>query len=288
MNNKNCKDILDEIRSNLDETGITSGKWSDTEIVRVINNVKNHYVNLINTINSTINGRSSTITYVSGTELYDLPGDLDSITRVELVSNSEKVEQIDIDEKEQVRSDSTVIDSIVDSSPSYYIWGSQIGLVNITGNVKIYYIKRIPDLHYGTAVTGGSTTTLIFDATPNGSSSGDYTVKRIDDYYIGAYIDMYYGTGSPQTVKITDYTGSTRTATFATASAHDTTTLYAIQYDLPSEIDLCIILQATILLCPKDGKSTADFKDTLAKQERMMIDGLSVSKERKHVKYVEC
>jgi hypothetical protein len=250
--------------------------------MRQINHAKDFYVNIINTINPTINGRSGTITYVAGTELYDLPGDLDSIKRVELVSTKEKVELIDIDQKEINRADNDVLDT----RPSYYIWGSQIGLVNVTGNVTIYYVRRVPDLHYGTAVTGGTTTTLIFDATPNGSSSGDYTVKKIDDYYIGAYIDMYSGTGSPQIVKITDYVGSTRVATFATATAHDTTTLYALQYDLPNEVDQCVILQAAIYLCPKDQtKSMTNLMNILTAQKKAMTGGLTQTKERKYVEY---
>lgn len=285
MYNLNCKDLIDQVRTTLDEGGITSGKWSDTEIVRAINHAKDHWVNVINTINPGILGKPpETITYVSGTELYDLPGDVDSIKRIELVTTKEAVELIDVGQKEIYRASN----DIFDSRPCYYIWGRQIGLINVTGNVTIYFHKRVPDLHYGTAVTGGSTTTLIFDATPNGSSSGDHTVKKQDDYYIGAYIDIYSGTGSPQVLKITDYTGSTRTATFATATANDTTSLYALKYDLPNEVDICVVLLAAIFLCPKDRtKDIASLNNILTTQKKAMTDGLSMSKERKTVEYVE-
>jgi len=282
MNNLNAKDLVDQVRTMLDETGITSGKWNDSEIMRQINHAKDHFVNLINTINPSIMGRSGTITYVAGTELYDLPADLDSIKRVELASTKEKVELVDVDEKERVRA----TNDLIDSRPCYYIWGRQIGLVNVAGNVTVLYLKRIPDLHYGTAVTGGTTTTLIFDATPNGSTTGDYTVKKIDDYYIGADIEIYSGLSAPQVMRITDYTGSTRTATFATATAHDTTSLYALKYDLPNEVDQCIVFQAAIYLCPKDrSKNITNLMEILSGQRKAMTDGLSLSKERKFVEY---
>lgn len=283
MNNLNCFDFVTQVRSVLDECGITSGKWSDSEIVRQLNHAKNHFVNVINTINPKINGKSAAITYVSGTELYDLPSDLDSIKRVELASNKEKVELIDVDEKERVRA----TNDLIDSRPCYYIWGRQIGLVNVSGNVTVYYLRRVPDLHYGTAATGGSTTTLIFDATPNGSSSGDYTVKKIDDYYNGAYIEIYSGTASPQVMLITDYAGSTRTATFAAATANDTTSLYALKYDLPNEIDQCIIFQAAIFLCPKDRtKSLTNLREILSDLRKALTSGLAMTKERKYVEYI--
>jgi len=283
MNNLNAKDLVDQVRTILDETGITSGKWNDTEIMRQINHAKDFYVNIINTIEPTINGKTASITYVAGTELYDLPNDLDSIRRVEITSTKEKVEQISVDEKEVVRS----TNGLIDSRPCYYIWGRQIGLVNVAANVTIYYLKRVPDLHYGTAVTGGTTTTLIFSATPNGSSAGDYTVKKTDDYYNGMYIDIYSGLSAPQSMLITDYAGSTRTATFAAATAHDTTSLYALRYDLPNEVDQCIIFQAAIYLCPKDRtKNMASLTDILSAQKKAMTDGLAPSKERKYVEYV--
>jgi len=281
MNNANAYDLLTQVRTLLDEGGITSGKFQDVEIMRAINHAKDFFVNVINTINPTTNGKSTTVTYVSGTELFNLPSDLDSIKRVELVSNKEKVEPIDVDEKEKVRA----TNDLIDSRPCYYIWGSQIGLVNVSGNVTIYYFRRVPDLHYGTAAAG-TTTSITFDSTPNGGTA-TVNVPKLDDYYNGVYFDIYYGLGAPQTLLITDYVGSTKVASFATATAPDTTSLYALKYDLPNEVDQCVIFQATIFLCPKDRtKNINNLIGILSGLRKSMTDGLSLSKERKYVEYV--
>ena len=284
MNNLNCFELVQQIRTRFDETGITSGKWSDTEIVREINLSKTYYYNLINTINPQINGRSGSVTYVSGTELYDLPDDLDAIRRVEITGTKEKIEEISIDEKEIYRA----TNDIFDSRPCYYLWGNQIGLVNVSGNITIYYLKRVPDLHYGT-VAALAATSLTFDATPNGSSANDYTVKRIDDYYIGAYVEIYSGTGVGQTRKTTDYVGSTKVATVATWDTNpDTSSLYALKYDLPNEVDECVILKTVLGLYPKDRtKDVATIGQILIKAEKAVTSGLDRSKERKIVEYVE-
>ena len=281
MNNANAYDLLTQVRTLLDEGGITSGKFQDVEIMRAINHAKDFFVNVINTINPSITGKSAAVTYVSGTELYDLPSDLDSIRRVELVSSKEKIELVDIDEKEKIRA----TNDLIDSRPCYYIWGGQIGLVNISGNVTIYYLKRVPDLHYGTAAAG-STTTITFDSTPNGGTA-TVSVPKLNDYYNGVYFDIYYGTGSPQTLLITDYNGSTKVATFATATAPDTTSLYALKYDLPNEVDQCIVFQAAIFLCPKDRtKNITNLTEILSGQRKALTDGLSMAKERRYVEYV--
>lgn len=284
MNNLNAFEMVQQIRTKMDETGITSGKWSDTEIIREMNLSKTYFVNLINTINEKINGRTASVTYVSGTELYDLPKDLDSVKRVEVTSTKQKVSSINVDEKEQYRGEN----NILLPSPVYYLWGNQIGLVNISGNVTIYYLRRVPDVHYGT-VSAIAATTLTFDATPNSSSSVDYTVKQIDDYYIGAYVNVYSGTGVGQTRSITDYVGSTKVATVATWDTNpDTSSLYALMYNLPNEVDECVILKTTLGLYPKDrSKEIASIGQLLQLAQKALTDGLTRSKERKFVEYMD-
>jgi len=274
--------MVQQVRTKMDETGITSGKWSDSEILREMNLSKTYFVNLINTINEKINGRTGSITYVSGTELYDLPKDLDSIKRIEVTSTKQKVDPINVDEKELYRADN----DLFTPNPVYYMWGNQVGLVNVSGNVTIYYLRRIPNLHYGT-VSALAATSLTFDLTPNGSTANDYTVKQIDDYYIGAYIDVYSGTGAGQIAKITDYVGSTKVATVATwATNPDTSSLYALKYDLPNEVDECVILKTVLGLYPKDRtKDIGSIGQLLSLAQKALTDGLTRSKERTFVEY---
>jgi len=283
MNNLNCKDLVVEIRSLLDEGGITSGKWSDTEIVRAINRSKDLCVNLINRINPDIMGKTpATITYVSGTELYDLPRDFQSVKRLEVASTKEKYDPIDMDEKEVYRA----TNEIQDSRPAYYLWGNQIGLVNASGNATLYYLRKAPNIHYGT-VSALAGTTFTFDLTPNGSTSGDYTVKTIDDYYNGTYVDVYSGTGEGQEREITDYTGSTKICTVATWSTNpDTSSLYALKWNLPVEVDEWVILSAAMRLYPKDKtKRVQELREQFRLVNDSITRGSRRSKERRTIEY---
>jgi hypothetical protein len=67
--------------------------------------------------------------------------------------------------------------------------------------------------------TSGTTTTLV-----DSKLAGKYA----DDYFNGLLIRTISGTGSGQNLVITDYTGSSGTFTFSTATAPDNTTVYRI------------------------------------------------------------
>lgn len=88
------------------------------------------------------------------------------------------------------------------------IFGAQITQYQL---IRIWFIRRHPSLHFGTAATGGSTTTVVFDnvaATLNGR-----VVKR-DDLYTGMDIEFDAGSAlEDQKTRITGFVGSTRIAT---------------------------------------------------------------------------
>jgi hypothetical protein len=91
-----------------------------------------------------------------------------------------------------------------------------------TSTYSIYASSTSNASHSGIAQAGGNTTIqLATDASDQ------------DDYYNGSFVYIVAGTGSGQTRVITDYTGSSTTATVATWSVNpDSTSLYEV---IPTE-----------------------------------------------------
>jgi len=77
--------------------------------------------------------------------------------------------------------------------------------------IRVWFIRRYPPLHYGTA-QGGSTTTIQFASSPTG------TVVMRDSLYVGMDVMLTGGTNQDTMRRITAYTGSTRTATLDSAA----------------------------------------------------------------------
>lgn len=94
--------------------------------------------------------------------------------------------------------------------------------------MRVWYTRRPVPLHYGTVGTVASTT-VVLPATPTG---GELRIE--DDYYNGMKI---YSTGQIRT--ISDYVGSTRTATISTAwttNPTSNTSEYSLLSPLPERL----------------------------------------------------
>ena len=87
---------------------------------------------------------------------------------------------------------------------------------------------------------------------PKGSATVPYT-KTNDDYYNNLYICIYSGTGAGQELKITDYTASSRTLTFATATAPDSTSIFGFVPEIPGSFHYLMPLYALWKLLAKGG-----------------------------------
>ena len=127
--------------------------------------------------------------------------------------------------------------------PDVYLYGSyvEVNQASYAGTVTLWYEKRVPDLHFGTASAGGATT-LTFLST-------NFPV-RIDDYYNGSYIEAVSGTGAGTRTTISDYTGSTGAATTA-AGTFGNDTVYGTVSALPEEAIPVMTQLATVELLSK-------------------------------------
>ncbi len=110
------------------------------------------------------------------------------------------------------------------------------GRANEFKSFNIWFTRRWAPMHFGTAASG-TTTTLVFDASPDGG-----VVIPRDDVYSGLDLEVTADPTEPTNVgalaRIQAYVGSTRTVTFEKAlpAAANLTTTYALVIPLDPEL----------------------------------------------------
>lgn len=166
--------------------------------------------------------------------------------------------------------------SVANSIPQYYYYkkaSKTIGLypepnasnAGLYLHINGYYKPKV--LIAGTA-SSGSTTTLVM---PAGTSTLPYP-NPVDDYYNNLYVEIYSGTGAGQKLKITDYTASLRTLTFATATSPDSSSTFGLCPEIEEEAQNLMYLWAMAKALEK-GSSRVALSDRYFKQ---FFDGLSL------------
>lgn len=134
---------------------------------------------------------------------------------------------------------------------SFSIWGD----ISRFASIRVWFTRKWPPLHFGTAA-GGSTTTLVFSSSPQG------VVVARDDLYVGMQIEVSADSGgTPVPVdslrRITGYVGSTKTATLESAwpssGASTSTTQYSMVVPLEAEHTEYLMEQVTLRLLQRAG-----------------------------------
>ena len=132
-----------------------------------------------------------------------------------------------------------------------------------TGTFRVFYSRVPAVLSYGTADSATSTT-VVLAATP---SYGETSLEN--DYYNGATLEIVSATaGSNQTAVITDYTGSTRTATVTFTTTPTGTIVYNVVSDMPEEFMSEGLIQGTIAKVSRDPMAMNWYNDIQARIER--------------------
>ena len=119
--------------------------------------------------------------------------------------------------------------------------------VNMNGygeQVRLWYVKRLRDLHFGTAGSSSAAQVLHFD-----------TAKKPhyeDDYYNSLEVEVQDSSNVPNLADtITDYVASTGFATITGTAASGE--LYGTISQLPEEAHYLIVLMTTVLCLAKPG-----------------------------------
>lgn len=267
------------------DSKLTISKWIDW-----ICDSQAYHMNIVLSAAQDYFGSKQTISYVSGTQEYSFQGNEIQIRAIERTDTSPDRIIHPININERLLHEPRYNDWNAFRVPEYsYIWGNMLGIapkptVSATDNVNILYIRRLPNLMYGTA-TSAAATNIIFPETPDLGR-----VSNEDDYYNGATVKIISSTlGAGQRVKITDYAGSTRTATVAWPTTPTGTIVYEIVCDIPEQYHEAVYLYAAILAGISDREDLSNHKGHHADLVEQMVSGLvpRSSQECRSVVYIE-
>lgn len=157
----------------------------------------------------------------------------------------------------------TISDLTTEGTPhSFYVKDGKIGYYPVYGSTtadvfQTTFHRLHPELTTGTA-QAATGTTIILDA--------DEVPE--DDYYNGMVLAITGGTGSGQTRKVTDYTGSTKTCTVSTWTTNpDSTSTYSFYPLIPPSSQRGIISGAAGYLLGKNRNTQERAQDFLLEFE---------------------
>lgn len=254
----NLYEQMTEVRETLLET--TASRWADLEIYNKLNQAQ------LNITRKTLCLKKEvTVTTTVGTREYDLRTSTNSFSDIIDVAedgvffyvNGTTYLPLIFKTKADLNREYSNWQGQANSIPQYYYYNKATKTIGLhpkpnSSNVGAYLFingyHKPKVLTAGTA-SSGSTTTLVM---PVGSATVSYP-SVTDDYYNGLYLCIYSNTGAGQQLKITDYVASTRTLTFATATAPDSTSIFGFVPEVPEEFQHLMPLYALWKLLAKGG-----------------------------------
>ncbi len=244
---------------------------------RAINDSQLFHMNIIIKAAQDYFATQKTISFVSGQQHYDLPGNTIKIRYLEKTDSDpdEVITPIVPDRRLQYTDseDSTDDDDALDHFA--YVYGNLIGIVpnmaSGTGSVNVLIIRRLPDLSYGTCSGTPTTTELILPATP---TLGKTSI--VNDYYNDATVRIISGTGVGGSSVASDYVGSTRALTISLTVAPTNASVYAFDCDIPVEYHPAVAMYAAKLAKGgRDGRDVTVIKEIHQEWVLQMMDGLT-------------
>lgn len=277
----------------LDESDLsteTDASLPKKQWVRQINTTQRYIQNLIVKSVKDYFGKTKDYTLTAGTSEYALPS---NAVQVKLFERTDPIydQAMGIMELKDKYDYSAVASVYPTNEVNWYtIWGNNLYIspttVGSSATAKLWYIKRMAELHQGTADSVTSST-IVFPETPNLGA-----VSNEDDYYNGARLKITSATtNAGQTVEITDYVASTRTATVSWTSGTPTGTIkYSILSEIPEDYEELVTIRTALNASIKDKDSEAYglVAGKYNELERDMITGLSrMMQEPERVTYNE-
>ena len=228
----NTYEMLEELRSNLGET--VAAHWTEKTLLKKLSAQSRRTAGRLMMAEGDWLMKHSTLTPSSG--VITLPVDCAKPIYMEDASTGQPLPlNITVRERQWTRPPVSGLDP---GQLDAYMEGDTIVINDstVTGNITLWYQQRIWDLIAGTADTGSAASTIVIPVA-NGP-------RYIDDYYIGAYVEVVGGVGVGTRAAITDYVGSTRTLTVA--GTFDNTSVFGTVPQVPEEGHDLIILGATM------------------------------------------
>lgn len=256
------QDIVQLTRSYIDEINESESDWDDqTEVIPYVNMEQSFLATAIREKKQDFFGSTLIFPLSSSQNEYYLPHDCVAPRFVEIIQSG--VSGVDpdyvVDEANAVwrEIDPTDLRGLKNGMPtrirtrtnqfvgeSYAIWDEKIifnPYTDTTGYCRLWYIRNLPGLHYGTA-SGAAASTITLAASP---SKG--VLETESQVYRGMRIGIYSGTGIGQIRRITDYQAATRVCTVEKPWATvPTGGVYSIVSPIPPNMHELLSLGAAI------------------------------------------
>lgn len=256
----NFEEMVTFVRDQLKET--SAAHWTNPQIGRALNSQHQLLAMEVIQKSSAFFLRQVDLNLVANQSDYNIPALSHRIHRLERVDGTEPfaLDVIKLSEAWRYRQ-ATGLSS--PQSSAYSLLASKFRIFptpasTVANALTLYYIKRQPSLHSGTAAAG-STTTITFPLAPAVGS-----LTPVTDAYEGMAFDTTGGTGSGQRLTLTAYNAATRVGTFAAATALDATTTYAMIPEMPEQWHDLVCYGAAMICVSqsRDSESKSLLQDT--------------------------
>ena len=237
----NAYEMFDEVKDNIgrDEVG---GHWTEAGVLRKLNKGQRYAYHLISQTPGDWFLKSELLTPVDS--VITLPADCAKPVYMEDVATGLEIPiNTTVRERRNSRVGSVTLET---AGYNAYLLGETI-VINQDSNtsqVRLWYERRVPDLHFGTAAAGAATS-LTLEASKQASLQADY--------YNGVVIETVSGVGAPSRDVISDYAALTRVC--VVSGTYSATTVYGTVSVLPIEACDLIILDATLALLAKPSSA---------------------------------
>lgn len=243
----NAYEMLELLRQNVGE--VKEAHWSDRLLLRRLNAEQLEVARLVlDSPGDWLLKQSAALTPSSS--LITLPTDCVRPAYLEEVSSGRNIPiRGTVRERRVGRQPGTTISA---GTIEAYFKGAylEVNMDSYTEPVYLWYQPRIIDLHAGECGNGTGATAIVFEGKnwPNGQN----------DYYNNVYVEVRDKTSHVLNVRalISDYVGSTFTATIASPTATpEVNDLYGTVSQLPDELHNWIVIRATVRALAKPSST---------------------------------
>jgi hypothetical protein len=286
-------------RSYLDEEVAEASDWSDSEIIRYMDAENRHLSAIVREKNEDFFGFREIFPVVSSQSEYPLPRTLAQLRWVEMITSGVSgsapdfvVDEINREFQEIERADSlrelyftnSVRRSRYTSSVERYrIFDNKMIFAPgtaLAGHIRLWFIRTLPKLHYGTAVAAAAGT-ITFSATPTIG-----VLQNEHDIYSGSLVGIFSGLGAGQVRRVLNYDATTRVATLDDnwLVTPNTSSEYSIISPIPEQMQELIPLGGAIRATGKkhdDGSRWATLYQTILAAFKNDIDPRDRTRSRR-------
>lgn len=239
--------------------------WAPAEIYKALDSAQGMLYRMLTNADPSYSVGNTTLTIAANTTNYDLPLDARLGTKAVMVLKSGDTNQfINPIDFRRIFDGLAPPLNVLMRGRGFTFENDQLRFLSLTtGDQWIYYYVPAPCNFLQGKVRSATTTNVqFFEVVDNAINFG--TPDRRDDYYNNHIVGIFSGTGAGQERTITDYTGTTSTATVDTWSiTPDSNSVFYVRPRFVEEFHDLVALQAALALTPKGNKRLEDIETVL-------------------------